>query len=513
MVRRRVNVPLPVLGLNAGAPGEWIDSRQVPNSQNMEVNRSILRQRPGGGALGDGLGERVMKLVELEQGLVKSTLRIGLTKVEKLNKADNTWASIAHAVLTGTAVDKFSFAFPNLAGAKILVFSNGVDAPRKWTGSGNDAVLGGSPPKYKYGVAFKGYLLLLNITDDGFGNAFGQRAQWPDVDDPENYATGQAGSTNLLEDGEDITGGALFGDFVAVHKESSITLGYLVDTSEVFRFERRPTGAGAISNDTIVNLPNGKQFFLARDGFHLFNGVTAPLIESPIMDEIRESMNPAYLYKATAQLVASKDEVHVAVPIGSQTEPETVYKYNYRTGRVWKDYRPGLTTMGLYERSDDETWDEDGEAWDSDLTRWDDMELEALAKVLLMGFSDGTVTRMDNLTNDDGEAIDAFFETKDFTAQDLGSDVLGQMVEWTELRTWAKGNAVAVAYSTDGGVTWADIETLTLAADYPASGDPDISWFHVASERLRLRYRNNTLSETFGLKQFAVVGMLAEEGV
>jgi hypothetical protein len=511
MARARVNVPLPVLGLNTGATGQWIDTRQVPNSKNMEVNRSILRQRPGSLGLGLSLGERVMKLVELEQGLTKSTLRIGLTKTEKLNKTDNTWLDIAHAVLTGTPADKISCAFPNLAGQKILVFSNGVDAPRKWTGTGNTSVLSGAP-KYKFSVAYKGYLVILNITDDGLGNSFGQRVEWPDVDNPEDWLTGQAGSNNLLEDGEDITGGGLFGDYVAVHKESSIYLGYLVDTSEVFRFERRPTGAGTVSNDTIFNLPNGNQIFLARDGIHLFNGVTAPLIDSPVMDEIRESMNPEFAYRATAQLVASKDEYHVAVPTGSQEEPETVYKYNYRTGRVWKDERPGLVTFGLYERSDDEEWDGDGQAWNDDPTRWNDTTLEALNKILLMGFSDGMVTRMDSLANDDGEAIDAFFESKDFTAQDLGSDILGQMVEWTETRVWAKGSAVTVAYSTDGGVTWTDIETLTLAADYPGDDAPDFVYFHFVSSRARFRFRNNTVDESFALKQFAPVGMLAEEG-
>lgn len=512
--KRRVNVPLPVMGINTEAPGDWIDKRMLTDVRNMEDNRSVLRQRPGSLAF-DPFGERVMRLVEFQQGLIKTLFGVGLTKVKRLNKTDNSWVDVTGTDLTGTAADKVSVAFPNLAGEKIMVLSNGIDAPRKNTGSGDCALLGGSPPKYKYGVAYKGFLVAVNITDDGSGDAFGQRVQWPDVDDPESWTPATdslAGSTNLLEDGEDATAVALYGDNVTVHKETSIYVGYLVDTDEVFRFERRPTGAGAISNETIFELPNGGQIFLARDGIHVFNGVTAPLINSPMMTEIREGMNPAHAFKATAQLVRSKDEYHVAVPMGSQTEPETVYKYNYRTGRVFKDSREGLTTLGIYERDDEATWDEDSETWDSDATRWDDTTLEELNKVLVMGFDDGAVMRMDNLLNDDGEAVDAYMTTKDFTAQDLGGGVLGQMVEWLEMRTWAKGDAVTLAYSTDGGETFIDIETMTLSQDYQPDSAPGFSWFHVASSRIRFRYRNNTVSQRFALKQFVPYGMLMEEG-
>jgi hypothetical protein len=513
MSKRRANVLLPVEGLNTGAPGEWIDLRQVPNVQNMEVNRSALRQRPGTTLLGASMGERVMKITELEQGLSKQTIRIGLSKVQLLNKTTGAWTDIHHTTLTGSALDKFTCAFPVLAGQKILVFTNGHDAVWKWTGTGNTAVLGGTPPKFAFCVFYKGYLMALNITDDGTGTSFGQRVQWHNLADLEDWAGGDAGSSNLLEEGVDITGGAVFGDYIAIHKESCIYLAYLVGTSDVFRFERQNTGVGAVSNDTIFNLPTGGQIFLARDGIHVFNGTTAPLINSPIMDEIRESMSPEYAWKATAQLVASKDEYHVAIPIGSQTEPETVYKYNYRTGKVWKDYRPGLVTLGLYERSTDEAWDDDPDTWDSDLTRWDDVMLEALSKVLIMGFADGTVTRMDGSLADAGAAIDAFFETKDFTAQDLGSDVVGQMVDWLEVRHWALGTGMDASYSVDGGQNWVAIETVTLTADYPPDSLPGITYLSVVSSKIRFKFRNSEVAGTFQLKQFVPAGMLAEEGV
>lgn len=506
--RQKHSTILPVLGLNTSAPGEYIDPREAPTCQNIEINRSVIQKRLGGNALGTSLGERVMAGRELQIGSLGFTLRVGLTATELLDKITNTWSSVNHAVWTGTAADRFDFAFPILSGEKIMTITNGIDAIRKYTGVGNTAALGGSPPLAKYQVAYKTYLMLANITTGG--NDFPWRVQWSDTGDPENWSTGNAGSQELIEDGLDITGLGLFGDYVTVHKESAIYVGYLVATSAVFRFDRKNTGVGAVSHDTIRSLPTGEQIFLARDGIHIFNGITAPLIPSPIMDEIRESLNPANAYKACSVVLREKDEYWCAMPIGSQTDPETVYKYNYRTGRVWKDVRPNLTAMWVYEKTDQTTWDQEVGTWDSDTTRWDDVIYLDLNPVVLTGDSSGNVIRREAVYNDNGTAIDARWESKDYTAQDLGDNELGRIVDWTAIQVWAKGNTVDLEYSINGGDTWTAIGTITLDSDYPGDDAPDYGWFDVASSRIRFRFSNDTAGETFTLKQFVVEGQLRE---
>jgi hypothetical protein len=88
---------------------------------------------------------------------------------------------------------------------------------------------------------------------------------------------------------------SIFGTYLCIHKKTCIYIGTLVSSSKIFQFDRRVTQAGTIANDTIVNLPSGQQVFLAEDGIRLFNGVTAPLIESPINDEIRDGLNKEYI--------------------------------------------------------------------------------------------------------------------------------------------------------------------------------------------------------------------------
>lgn len=501
-VRIRKGIPLPIVGLDVSKPSEYLDSRAASACQNIEINRSVLRKRLGTTAVGATLGERIMGLSQLKIGSTVNVVRAGLTKVQKLAQLTSTWSDIHNAVLTGTNMDRFDFAFPLLSGSKIMVFTNGIDNIRKWTGTGNDADLGGTPPKCKYLIDFGGYLVLGYVIDGG--NDYSQRVQWSDTGDPETWTGGNSGSQELTEDGDDITGLARFGDFVTVHKENAIYLGYLVTTSEIFRFDRKNTGIGAVSHDTIKTLPTGDQIFLALDGIHLFNGITAPLVDSPIMDEIREQMSPTYAFRSWGLVVRELDEYWVGVPLGSQVDPETVYKYNYRTGQVYKDIREDITAVTIYERTNETTWDELIGTWASQTTRWNDVTYLALNPTPMFGDNTGITTRRDATNNDNGTAIDSQWESKDFTAADISEDDMGRLVRWTKLQIWAKGNGVDIEYSTDSGTTYTAITTLTLTSDYPADGSPAFAYLDVISTKIKFRFSNNTAGESFTLKRFII---------
>lgn len=507
----KLNIPLPSKGLVVDRPAEYVDSRSAAAIKNMEFNRGIIRKRIGTTALGSALGERIQRYFELQIGNTTRLFRVGITKVEVLNKSAGTWASVAHAALTGTAEDQISYAFPLLSGAKIAVFTNGIDAVRKCSSSGNDAVLGGTPPKARYALSFGSYLLLAYITDDGSGNTFYSRVQWCDTGLPETWSGGNAGSVDLLEDPEDITGVGLFGNLITIHKANSIYVGQLVTTSDVFRFDRKATGVGAVSGATIQNIPSGEQIFLASDGLHLFNGITAPLIDSPIQDELREEMNPAYLYKAQAVYVEELDEYWVCVPTGSDTEPQTVYKYNWRTRQVYKDERTNLTSLGIYLNTQEDTWDDRTGTWDADTTRWSSVSNLSLNPVVIVGDSSGnSAKRSSNSSNDAGTAIEGLWDTKDFTAEDFGIPDIDRLMRWTSLEIWAKGSSVKVYYSTDGGTTWTLAETLALASDYPDDDAPLNVWFDAVKSRIRFRFLNSTAGESFTLKKYQIKASLRE---
>ena len=501
-------VPLPVLGLDVSKPAEFADPRATPDCLNMELYRTTIRKRIGTVALGASLGERVMAFSQLKIGANTYVVRVGLTKVELLNQAAGTWASIASAPLTGTTSDRFAFAFPILTGAKIMTFTNGVDPIRKYTGTGNDAALGGSPPLCKFMVGFRGYLVLAYVVSGG--NTYPTRLQWPDTAAPETWGSGNAGTLDLVEDGGDITGLGTLGDFITVHKDNCIYVGTLVTTSDIFRFDRKSTGIGAASNDTIQNIPTGEQIFLARDGIHLFNGITAPLIQSPIMDEMREQMNPQYIVKSWGLVVRELDEYWVGVPLGSDVEPTTIYKYNYRTGQVYKDSRTNICAASTYETSTQLTWNDKTGQWDSDLTTWNDVIYSALNPTVILGDNTGITTRRSPVYKDNAGAINSYWTSKDFSVSDLGSDEMGRYVRWTSIQVWAKGNTLKLEYSTDQGLTWTTVATFTLTSVYPLDTAPLYGYFDVLSTLIRFRFSNSVLNESFTLEKFTLTAIPCE---
>lgn len=499
----KLNIPLPSKGLVIDRPAEYVDERSAYNIRNMEFNRNILRKRSGSSLLGSSLGERVMRLFELQVGAETRLIRAGLTKVEELDKPTSVWNDIASSALTGTADDYVSVAYPLISGVKHAIFTNGIDAIRKVGITGNDAVLGGTPPKAKFSISFGPYLVIAYIIDGG--NTFYSRVQWSDTGDPETWSGGNAGSTNLLEDPDDITGLGVFGNFLTIHKGTSIYLGQLVTTRDVFRFDRKSTGVGCVAEATIANIPSGEQIFLGTDGIHLFNGITAPLIDSPIQDELRETINPAVVNRSNALYVNELDEYWVAVPIGSDTEPSTIYKYNWRTRQVYRDDRPNNTAMSLYLNTTSVTWDSAVGTWDSQVKRWDSNDALSLNKVIVFGNSSGdTYKRESGATADGTSSINSLWETKEFTAVDFGLQDIDTIMRWKGFELWASGNSMDLQYSIDSGESWVSVQTITLNSYYPTDSEPLSIYFDVVSSSIRFRFLNSSSNHVFSIKKYQV---------
>lgn len=467
------------------------------------ISKGISRHQssytdPGVAYKGHAFNEPVMAGEYLLREAVGYNVRVGPTKIQKYNTTTQVWENIHGTLLAATSSDPVDVATPLLSGKRILCVTNFVDNIRKYTGTGNTADLGGSPPKAKFMSEYTDYLVLGYINSGG--NTFPTRVQWPDTANPENWSTGNAGSKDLNDDNDDLTAVALFGEYVTAHKRSSIYLGYRVTTSSVFKFDRVNTGSGAINHATIQNLPTGQLAFLAIDGIRLFNGTSAPIIEGPVTDEIRETMNPEYVKRAWSLVVKELDEYWCGVPLGSSQVGDTVYKYNYRTGVVHKDTRANTISAWKYINDTVLTWDDIAASWDAYPDRWDANSLGVKSEIPLLGDTNGETKYRDiTVNNDDLVAIDAFWESKDFEA-----DEKGRLGRWLQMEVWAKGQNVTIEYSIDGGITWVGQQTIALDSDYPMDASPDIYYLDVVSTRIRFRFKNNTASETFSLKQFVI---------
>lgn len=509
MPKNSITIIIPTLGLDIGRPGTLIDARSMPRCKNLDVSRQLIRKSRGGTSMAAALGERIIGYAELERDNVSYLVRVGPTKAQVWT--GSAWNNIHNALLTGDALTNVSFAFPEIGGSKVMVYSNYEDNIRKFTGSGVDADLGGSPPKAKHMLNYLGYLLLGNIMDGG--NAYRSRVQWPDAGDPEAWASGDADSQDLLEDDLEITAMGIFGDFAAIHKERAIYLGYLTGTDQVFRFDRKETGSGAVA-PWLVNLPTGEQAFLSREGLRLFNGATAPLILSSINEELGDSMNVQYLSRAWGVLVRELSEIWFGVPIGDHEEPDTVYKYNFVTKTIFKDQLANdITAAGLFKKTADDSWGAAIGDWQSDIVPWDYQSVQALHKRVIWGMgSTGISVERSESSDFNGVAIDSQGETKDFTALDYGTDdPEGRDMEWQGVAVVARGTALTLEYSINEGESWTLIGTKALSSSFPSDSAPLIWYFRNVSSKCRFRLSNNVLGGTFEIKQFRPIAVAREE--
>ena len=295
-------------GLDVNKPAEYISDQSCSFVQNFEVESALLKKRKGTTVIDDVVGGTDLEIMtgrQFDSEGVSYNVRVGLDKTEVYNSVGATWDDITKLETdwTGETDDIFDTAIPLLSGLPILCITNGKDALQKFTGSELCEDLGGSPPTPKFIQEYKTYLVCANIQS---GTVNPQRVQWCDTANPENWSTGNAGAVDLVEDGEDITGLNLFSNYICVHKSSCIYIGYLVSSTAIFQFDRRATGVGTCANNSIVNLPTGEQIFLAKDGLRIFNGITAPLIDSPVNDELRRSLNTEKAHKAYGLLIREK---------------------------------------------------------------------------------------------------------------------------------------------------------------------------------------------------------------
>jgi hypothetical protein len=492
-------------GFNIAVPAEYIKDTESPSNENMYVNRGVLSKRtgtiavPAAGTVISGSSPECMGGREFTREDVQYNIRIGLDRIEQFNTGTTTWDNITGSDLTGTTDDLIDTAIPMLSGKRILCITNGIDAIRKYTATGNTADLGGSPPKAKFIQEYRTYLVCANILG---GTDIAQRVQWSDTADPETWTGGNSGSVDLVEDGKDIKGMNVFGSFLCVHKETSIYLGRLVSSSSIFKFDRVATEAGTVANGTIINLPTGEQIFLSTDGLRIFNGILAPLIESPVNDEIRDGLSSSYAHKSWGVLVKEEDEVWVGVPLGDQTTGDTVYKFNYKTRVLYKDTRSNITAAWRFTNSGTSiSWDETPGNWNDSSARWNDGQTQTSFPKIMLGDNTGLTVEVDNsVNNDNGSAISAHWQSKDFQT------IVGEMNRWKELEIWAKGSSMTIEYSIDQGATWTTPaqSPLTLDSEFPPDTDPDIIYIDVVSSTIRFRFCNTTSGETFAIKQFIV---------
>lgn len=138
----------------------------------------------------------------------------------------------------------------------LAIFAGGApDAPFKWSGTGNAAILGGSPPTGNFVFSHNNRLFIGGIS----GNL--SRIQWSALGDPESWSAAGSGSQDVQKnDGDTLIGFAKIDtDNVLLFKENSIHR--LVTRTSPFPVFPLFSGVGAVGKRAIV-VNNGTVYFI-----------------------------------------------------------------------------------------------------------------------------------------------------------------------------------------------------------------------------------------------------------
>lgn len=503
-------VLLPIEGVNFAIPSTFIKDRNA-FAVNMRYEKGLLRKRPGKtdvGAVVPDAGDQIMGYGVLQHSSgTKHLVRGSKRRIQRLNTGTNTWETISIISFAGGDEDFWSFA--NVTESNLLIATNYVNPMYKWSGSGNQALLAGSPPKAKYLTYVSPYLLAAYTNDGATTEPW--RVAWADTDNPEVWTGGNTGEALVTDEPSVIQNIAKLNNFAAVYKKDSLAIGIKVDPPDVFRFETIKTGVGLASPRAFADA-NGQHYFMGMNDFHVWNGIRVESVGDAVREHVFSRINRTKINRCFSIHVQELSEVWFFILTSSDTWPTEVWKYNYKLGFWYYDTCSGITAGAKFENTSSVDWNSAVGTWDQAQIAWDEAAISAAWEEIMFGTSDGFSTKLDYATtNDRGVAVEGKFESKDFVAEgpqyDRGS-------RWLKLDIWAKGpGKLYVDYSTDFGDTWTSIpyQSSQTYADLDEVMTKREWYFDIWAEHIRFRFRNSESSETFYLQQFYPYHLVREE--
>jgi hypothetical protein len=409
-------------------------------------------------------------------------------------------ANVADA-FGGTDTDEFSFAVARKSTETDpwLIITNGVDAIKKWTGSGAISDLISSYPTgvtsllAKYALSFKTYLILLIPTENG--DTYPHRMRWSDTAKPDDFVNGNASYLDLSPqpsggDADEIKGGVqLSQDYIGIFKGASVWSGYATGDSSIFEMNRN-AAEGCVSGRTIA-VVEGVALYMGHEDVYAFNGEDVESVAPGVRREMFSTINAAQIERSFAKVFREQKEYWLLLTTSKNTYPDTAWCLRYDTGKwtrhTFADY---LTAKADYIRSGAMTIGDLVGTIGQQNWRIGDRTILASTPTTLFGDSDGYIYEYDRLTNNDnGTAIDGWFTTKDFNPTKMNTRFRINRID-----TYYTGASLDLSYSTDKGQTWISVATLSSNHNLET---PQRAFLKMDNIMCRLRWRNNTAGEHF----------------
>lgn len=260
-----------------------------------------------------------------------------------------------------------------------VIATNLIDVPQILKGmtTANFIALGGSPPKAKFCVLFKGHLIFAHLND---GTLRPQKiiwSAWENIEDFTQSLTTGADSRNLDDADGEITGMTVLGSLLIITHRNSITVGWYSQAPYTFSFDsNRVKDKGAIEG-TLITYGNVCYFFDERDIYQM----TSDGIITPIGDGIKRTLlndlDIGNFHRISAGSDARRGIIYWSYPsVNSDGTPDTILALNPKVGRftkikvthngifnLHKNVLDADSMDTLYPDADSIIWDADNSFW------------------------------------------------------------------------------------------------------------------------------------------------------
>lgn len=250
-------------GYAGSTPSTSINPKEALNLQNVFITvGGAIQKRQGnssfnGTAFNSGAVWTGLESFKLSTGSTEWLVGTAGTKIGQGATSGSSFTDITGAVtVTSSANNLWTFSPMN----DLLIGVGGApDAPFKWSGSGNAAALGGSPPSGSFGFQNNNRMFIGNVTSNP------SLIQWSVLSNPEDWSSAGSGSTFVSKnDGDTLVGaGIMSEDQVLLFKQRSVYS--LIGRTAPFPVFPLFRGVGAVGKKAIV-VADGLCYFITPQG-------------------------------------------------------------------------------------------------------------------------------------------------------------------------------------------------------------------------------------------------------
>lgn len=303
-------------GRNSYNPEYLIGDNQSPSCQNINLLDRGFEKRRGNSAFNSSaMVDATTAIVGMNyfkptSGTEYLTAVAG-TKIFKSDSLDGIMDDVTGA-LTVTAGQNNLWTILSFNDLQIG-FGGAPDAPWKYSGSGNAAALGGSPPSAKHGFVAANRVFGISPS------ANPSRIQWPILGNPEDWTGAGSGNSDVSKnDGEELLTGVPLGhDTAILFKNTSTHL--MVLTASPFPIYQLQKGVGSAGRYCVVNV-DGTIYFITpsrrmkstTDGKNFQDYPNA-------VDDIWDTLNPTRIHMTQGIYYPALNQIHWFVSTGSST--------------------------------------------------------------------------------------------------------------------------------------------------------------------------------------------------